>query len=373
MTSREGAAKRKAANHPLDVIDLVHDSSDTEDDDMHTYLVDKGREVINLVDNDDDEPRKPAAKMCNTIQPPSWEVVLLVDVCEPAAYFDQLNTAGVMCERRRLATFDFLWVARRCTTVTADATSTKEFVLGYACERKEINDLANSLNIKSKSTGLVRNVYQKLKMSNSGVENKFYIVQGEIKDLYKTHMQWAFAMGKRVHENIKTMEEDGYTVSSFAQEATTQIVDFLRGIHHNMESLVANQQPPDSYMPLTAMIERADWVTELGSARGVLGEKMLKLILSEFPTSTKFKTEYNHGSAAMLQRLVSLKTDKNRGMSKSTAQTLCTNLFGVVATHPRTEHASKSASVPVTPEKDLLYKTYNTIPQDLLLVFKLKN
>jgi ERCC4-type nuclease len=241
------------------------------------------------------EPHKLPAKLRKTIQPlPSWEVVLLVDTREPVDFFNQLSSqAGVTCERRRLATFDFLWVARRCTAgtaATAAATTGNkdvldEFVLGHACERKEIKDLANSLNSKSKSTGLIRNVYQKLKMSNSGVENKFYIVQGEIKDLYKTHMQWDVTMAKRVHENIKTMEEDGYTVSSFAQDATTQIVDFLRGIHHNMESLVANQQPPDSYMPLTAMIERADWVTELGSARGVLGEKMLKLILSAFPIS----------------------------------------------------------------------------------------
>jgi hypothetical protein len=45
---------------------------------------------------------------------------------------------------------------------------------------------------------------------NSGVENKFYIVQGQIKDLYyKTaHMQWAISMGKQVHENIKAMERD---------------------------------------------------------------------------------------------------------------------------------------------------------------------
>jgi hypothetical protein len=358
MTSKEGAEKRK-----LEVINLVDGISD---DVMDKRSVDKRREVINLVyddddaaprkpkereviiltddddDYNDDEPRKLPAKLRKTIQRlPSWEVVLLVDTREPVDFFNQLSSqAGVTCERRRLATFDFLWVARRCTAGTATATTGNkdvldEFVLGHACERKEIKDLANSLNSKSKSTGLIRNVYQKLKMSNSGVENKFYIVQGEIKDLYKTHMQWDFTMAKRVHENIKTMEEDGYTVSSFAQDATTKIVDFLRGIHHNMESLVANQQPPDSYMPLTVMIERADWVTELGSARGVLGEKMLKLILSAFPIS--FKREYNRDSAAMVQRLASLKTDKNRGMSKSTAQTLCTNLFGVVvATHPIT-------------------------------------
>jgi hypothetical protein len=51
-------------------------------------------------------------------------------------------------------------------------------------------------------------------MRNSGVENKFYIVQGDIKDLYKTikdlyktahYMQWLPT--KRVYQNIKEMEE----------------------------------------------------------------------------------------------------------------------------------------------------------------------
>jgi ERCC4-type nuclease len=373
MTSEEGA-KRKATSHPSEVIDLV-DDSDTEDEGMHLLLVDKGREVINLVDDGDDEPpvllaSKPRTKMLKTMLPP-WEVVLLVDNCEPVDFFNQLSQAGVTCERRRLVTFDFLWVARRCTTTTTTTTATAtaatatttvtttaptaagskyqgdEFVLGHACERKEINDLANSLDQKNKSTGLNRNAYQKLKMRNSGVENKFYIVQGKIQDLYKTHMQWAIHMGKRVHQNIKEMEEDGYTVSRFAQDAKKEIVDFLRKIHLRVESQVANKQPPDTYMTLTRMIERADWVTELGIARGALGEKKLQLILSEFPTS--FKTEYNRDSAAMVQRLASLETDKRRGITNSAAQTLCTNLFGVVAT----EHAPNAVSVPVTPDKSL--------------------
>jgi ERCC4-type nuclease len=81
------------------------------------------------------------------------------------------------------------------TLVVAEDDGRDEFVLRHACERKEINDLAHSLN--NKNNRLVRNVHQKLKMRNSGVENKFYIVQGikdlykTIKDLYKTaHMQW---------------------------------------------------------------------------------------------------------------------------------------------------------------------------------------
>jgi hypothetical protein len=182
MTSEEGA-KRKATSHPSEVIDLV-DDSDTEDEGMHLLLVDKGREVINLVDDGDDEPpvllaSKPRTKMLKTMLPP-WEVVLLVDNCEPVDFFNQLSQAGVTCERRRLVTFDFLWVARRCTTTTTTTTATAtaatatttvtttaptaagskyqgdEFVLGHACERKEINDLANSLDQKNKSTGLNR-------------------------------------------------------------------------------------------------------------------------------------------------------------------------------------------------------------------------
>jgi ERCC4-type nuclease len=350
MTSKD-CAKRKAVHHPSEVIDLVDDSSDTEDEVMHLLVDDKGREVIDLVKEREDVDEPPLRK----IVLPWWEVVLLVDDREPVAFFNQLSQAGVRCERRRLATFDFLWVARRCSATNTTASigeddgNVDDFVLGYACERKEINDLAHSLNNKSKSTGLVRNVYQKLKMRNSGVEHKFYLVQGNIKDLYKTaHMQWDFAMGKRVHENIKAMERDDYTVVKFAQDAVTHIVDFLRQTHRHVELQVANKKPPDTYMTLTVMIERADWATELGVARkslprGALGEKKLQLILSEFPTS--FKTDYDRDSAAMVQRLASLETDKRKGVTKSTAEALCTNLFGVV-----TEHATKGASVPVTPE-----------------------
>jgi ERCC4-type nuclease len=359
MSSKQGA-KRKAANNLSEVIDLVEDS-DTEDAGTEPLSVDTRREVINLVDVDgNDEPEPPVAlsskigaKMSETILP-SWKVVLLVDVSEPVVFFNQLNQVGVLCERRRLVTFDFLWVARRCTIASCE--DRVEYVLGHACERKEIVDLVNSLNAKNKSTGLARTAYQKLKMDNSGVENKFYIVQGAIKDLYKTHMQCDLGMAKRVHLYTKTMEEDGYTVQRFAQDGATQIVDFLRGIHKHVESQVANKQPPDTYMTLKAMSERADWVTELGSARkllpvGVMGEKKLQMILSEFPVG--FKAEYDSDSAAVVQRLASLKTDKGRGISQSTAQSLCSNLFGVSAGPPRTEHSAgppRMEHAPVTPE-----------------------
>jgi hypothetical protein len=175
-------------------------------------------------------------------------------------------------------------------------------------------------------------------MNNSGVENKFYIVQGAIKDMYKTHMQCDRLMAKRVTLYIKTMEEDGYTIKRFAQDGVTKIVQFLLAMHQHIVSKVANKQPPDTYMTLEAMTERADWVTKLGSARGLLGEKRLQLILREFPTS--FKTEYVRDSAAMVERLASLETDKRKGITNTVAQTLCTNLFGFVA----------AACVPVTPE-----------------------
>jgi hypothetical protein len=53
-------------------------------------------------------------------------------------------------------------------------------------------------------------------MNNSGVENKVYIVQGKLKDMYKkSHYQCDRVMAKRVHQYTKTMEEDGYTVRLF--------------------------------------------------------------------------------------------------------------------------------------------------------------
>jgi hypothetical protein len=89
------------------------------------------REVINLVDDsDDDAPpvlvaSKPRAKMYKVMLP-SWEVVVLVDNREPVAFFNLLSQAGVRCEWRRLATFDFLWVARRCSATNTTGCSSED-------------------------------------------------------------------------------------------------------------------------------------------------------------------------------------------------------------------------------------------------------
>jgi hypothetical protein len=140
-------------------------------------------------------------------QPASWSVLVNIPVVVPVG----------TCFLLALDYYDVL-----CST---------EKVLGHACERKEIIDLVNSLNATNKSTGLLRAVYQKLKMNNSGVENKFYVAQGAVKDMYKTHMQCNFLMARRVHEYIKTMEEENYTVTFFAQDAATQVVDFLQSVN----------------------------------------------------------------------------------------------------------------------------------------------
>jgi YtoQ family protein len=285
---------------------------------------------------------------------PPWEVVLLVDDREPIEYVNRLIQAGVRCERRRLEVFDFLLVARLCTDTTTVATAavTKapqedEFVLGHACERKKINDLANSLNGKNKSTGFTRSVFQNLKMNHSGIENTFYIVQGEIKDLYSKYFDWYPDVKRQVRENIRTMGEDGHTVVFFPLDAETEIVDFLRDITRQIELQFANKQPPDThgheYTTLAVMTnERINWVTRLCSSRGTLDEKMIQQILNKFPTS--FETEYNRDSASVIQRLAYLKTDKEMGIS--IAETLCTDLFGVDAAQPRTEQAPKATNDP---------------------------
>jgi hypothetical protein len=64
-------------------------------------------------------------------------------------------------------------------------------------------------------------------MRNSGVENKFYIVQGDIKDLYKTikdlyktaHMQWLPDMGKRVSEHQGNGRDDYTTLCPGRRDA----------------------------------------------------------------------------------------------------------------------------------------------------------
>jgi hypothetical protein len=102
-----------------------------------------------------------------------------VDVSEPIDFFNQLSQAGVTCDRgdsRRLATFDFIWMARRSPMHYARHTRSS-LLSDMGCERKEIIDLVNSLNAKNKSTGLVRTAYQKLKETIVVSKNKVYIVQ----------------------------------------------------------------------------------------------------------------------------------------------------------------------------------------------------
>jgi hypothetical protein len=124
-----------------------------------------------------------------------------------------------------------------------------------------------------------------------------------------------YSHGKVSARKHQAIERDDCTFYFFAQDAATQIVEVLQDKHRHVEMQGANKQLPNAYMTLTAMIERAGWVTEVGSVRKslprrALDEKNRKVILDDFPIS--FKTEYNGGSAALVSRPMSLKTDKQR-------------------------------------------------------------
>jgi ERCC4 domain len=323
----KGAVKRKLP----EVINVDDDDYTVEAiavDILHQSV--KEREIIIICDDDEEESlarmdSNPAA--CKK-QAASWEVVLLVDDREPIDFLQRLSQAGIQCERRRLSVFDFLWVARA-------RNQAEEMVIGHGVERKKINDLANALNTVTKGTGLSRSVSQKIKMCNSGVENKHYIVQGNIRDLDEIYFGSDKSIKKRVHENLREMKRDGYTVIEFALGAVPEIVAYLVGIHRHVE-VAWRKQPPSNYMTLAVMTERTDWVTHLCSARKslpsmqALGEKKLRLILQEFPIS--FETDYLLDNEAMVVRLASLKTDKRRGLSEDTARSLCSCLFGVATT-----------------------------------------
>jgi ERCC4 domain len=90
-----------------------------------------------------------------TEQNESWRVVLLVDSREPPHFLEKLTALQIDCERRPLATFDYLWVATTKRKKSDDSSHLQEhhnddnddeLVLDHGVERKEIHDLANGLN-----------------------------------------------------------------------------------------------------------------------------------------------------------------------------------------------------------------------------------
>lgn len=249
-------------------------------------------------------------------------VVLLIDLKEPLEYFNALVAVGVTCERRFLPTFDFLWIAR---------DDRNEWILNHGFERKTIVDLIASMN--ARANGMPRSLFQKLKMNHSGVTHRHYIVQGKIVDAYR-HKQLipCASMQKRVHQNLKLLEAEGYQMHKFPPDAIDPVVAFLQQWHRKMvaENVLLNNT--DALLTYEAMAKRANWTTKVVAARKSLpkpslGEAKLQCILHEFPLS--FESEYLEDDVSIVERLSALRTNGNRPiLSAANAQLFCEKLVG---------------------------------------------
>ena len=258
-----------------------------------------------------------------------------------------------------MATFDFLWIARNHRH--------QEWVLNHGFERKRIDDLVNSLN--ARENGMARHILQKLKMRHSGVPHRHYMVQGGIREMYRSHLRPDQSMSKRVHKNVKDLEEEGFQIHRFPRmDSVEQVVEVLKAHHQETVQKFAAATDPiktDPYIPFEVMTERVKWVTKVVAARKALpkpslGETKLQGILDEFPTS--FESDYRRDSAAMVQHLSSLKTAGNRRiMQPENARAYCEKLFGrderpTATTAAARTHASHAASTAVTPHHETLTK-----------------
>jgi ERCC4-type nuclease len=332
----------------------------------------------------------------------TWRAVLLMDSREPRPFLEKLTTAfhssNMDCEQRPLATFDYLWIATRRKKKNhigdgddSDHDDEDELVLDHGVERKEIHDLASGLNHGNKTTGLTRSVEQHLKMNQSGVKYKHYVVQGKIANLYQYPFRFNAILKKRITKHICDLElpNSGYQVHRLADSDPRrrnnhdETIDFLQRLHCQVQAqfLQVHQQQQQqqqhlySHYPLTfcQFTARAAWVTQVASARKVLpkcalGEKKLVLVLHEFLNAEAFRKAYNDGhddgcgdkkgsgvggdghKAAMIERLINLQANNDDGksnkssadtgratkrrpaFSQSNAEALCAHLVSVTTT-----------------------------------------
>jgi len=271
----------------------------------------------------DDEDSKPSAiNQEKVVGVAAWDVILLVDHQEPIEYFDALVKAGVRCERRTLPTFDFLWVARNCQ-------HQEERILGHGFERKTIYDMINALN--AKENGMARSIFQKLKMDHSGLTNKHYLVQGNMRDVFRRkHLYPSVHTTRRVHLNMKTMEEEGYEIHTFPLDSLEQVVTLLKAQHEELQTIDLSLKA-ESFLLYKAMVVRVSWTTRVIAARKSipkpsLGETKLQCILQEFPEN--FETQYKEDTLGTIKRLSELKSGGNRRiMSAKHAKIYCEKLF----------------------------------------------
>lgn len=125
------------------------------------------KRIENTKDNDNINECK------NTQSISNFEIILLIDNREKTSqtertYFHKnLTKKGIKCEKRTLEVGDFMWIAY-------NKEKNEEIVLDFIVERKAIDDLASSIIDK-------RYEEQKFRLNKSGLKNKYYIVEGDVK------------------------------------------------------------------------------------------------------------------------------------------------------------------------------------------------
>jgi hypothetical protein len=239
------------------------------------------------------------------------------------------------------------------TNHISNSSSDEEYILNHAVERKHMNDLVTSINTQNKTTGFVRNDFQRLKMKYSGVPKIFYLVQGEIQHIKSRKIRYDTTTKMRVHRHKKSMEADGFVVVEFGCDEITSVTHFLQTHHPHMQALLSREPPTgNNYTSMLDMNLRAKWVTKLGEARkGLdikisLGEKRMRLILDAFPTELAFQSAFHHECrrdvVLFLDRLVALNPDARKGLSRKVAQSLCVILIPVSAEEIETAEATRT-------------------------------
>lgn len=263
-----------------------------------------------------------------------WEVILLKDCHEVNALDAHLTKAGICWESRRLPVFDYLWIARErknCTTSRTRSPVNAEYVLGYGVERKRADDLKSAMRTRNSKSGWTRSEHQRLAMNYSGLPNKTLLVEGNLYQVpnFALHGMSLNTMIRWVHLYESTLVRDGYHIARVPMKNYERMGDFLSGLHREVATKVsANEIQPVKCATFADLQSKMLWFLDVSAARKglALGSKMIPLVLEALPERSTRDAYENHPDT-ITEQLVAIKTEKGRGISRTTATKLLDNLF----------------------------------------------
>ena len=227
-------------------------------------------------------------------------------------------------EDRALKVGDYLWVLRH-------KFSDHELVLDYIVERKSYGDLWHSIAGKSAST--VRYYEQKRRIVYSGISNRYYLVEGRIKDIVENsktmkpaEQKMATIMGSKVQSQL-----DGfrlmYTVNT--EDTVDKLLSLTRQIGLMMRGYRAADYMNKSYFKKVDFLELQQKAAILKRSVSQISESMVyqmsgvgkvtaQQVCAQYSTLAELMATLERGGDTVQSRTEFL--SKGTGVSKEKAR-----------------------------------------------------